>query len=115
MGQSSTKAGAVVWGSSEHGQLGVGSLPTEDRAVTPRLVEGLRHVHVRHVACGGHYSAALSESGEVHTWGCGKDGQLGHGDAKDVHAPKPVRSLQSKLIRSVSCAEHHCALALLKV
>ena len=24
MGQSSTKAGVVVWGSSEHGQLGLG-------------------------------------------------------------------------------------------
>eukprot|EP00929_Paragymnodinium_shiwhaense_P114655 TRINITY_DN83117_c0_g1_i1.p1 TRINITY_DN83117_c0_g1~~TRINITY_DN83117_c0_g1_i1.p1 ORF type:complete len:700 (+),score=159.05 TRINITY_DN83117_c0_g1_i1:182-2281(+) len=109
MGQSSTKAGVVVWGSSEHGQLGIGSLTAEDRALPPRLVEGLRSVHVRHVVCSGHYSVAVSESGEVYTWGCGKDGQLGHGDAKDVYAPKAVRALQSKLIRHVSCAEHHCA------
>eukprot|EP00927_Polykrikos_kofoidii_P007640 TRINITY_DN13142_c1_g1_i2.p1 TRINITY_DN13142_c1_g1~~TRINITY_DN13142_c1_g1_i2.p1 ORF type:complete len:734 (+),score=98.06 TRINITY_DN13142_c1_g1_i2:225-2426(+) len=109
MGQTSTKAGVVVWGSSDHGQLGIGSLTAEDRALPPRLVEGLRSVHVRHVVCSGHYSVAVSESGEVYTWGCGKDGQLGHGDAKDVYAPKAVRSLQSKLIRSVSCAEHHIA------
>jgi len=109
MGQSSTKAGVVVWGSSEHGQLGVGSLPAEDRAVPPRLVECLRSVHVRHVACSGHYSCAVSESGEVYTWGCGKDGQLGHGEMKDCYTPKAVRSLQSKLIRHVSLAEHHAA------
>jgi len=109
MGQTSTKAGVVVWGSSEHGQLGIGSLPAEDRSVQPRIVEQLRSVHVRHVACSGHYSCGVSESGEVYTWGCGKDGQLGHGDTKDVYMPKAVRPLQSKLIRSVSCAEHHVA------
>jgi len=108
MGQSSTKAGVVVWGSSEHGQLGIGSLPAEDRSVQPRIVEQLRSVHVRHVACSRHYSCAISEGGEVYTWGCGKDGQLGHGDSKDVHTPKAVRSLQAK-IRNVSCAEHHVA------
>jgi len=108
MGQSATKAGVVVWGSSEHGQLGIGSLQTEDRSVQPRIVEQLRSVHVRHVACSRHYSCGVSESGEVYTWGCGKDGQLGHGDSKDVCTPKAVRSLQSK-IRNVSCAEHHVA------
>lgn len=43
----------------------------------------------------------------MYTWGCGKDGQLGHGESKDVYTPKAVRTLQSKLIRTVSCAEHH--------
>lgn len=109
MGQSSTKAGVVVWGSSECGQLGIGSLPAEDRAEPPRLVEGLRSVHVRHVVCSGHYSIAVSESGDLYTWGCGKDGQLGHGDMKDAYTPKAVRALQSKMIRNVSCAEHHVA------
>lgn len=75
----------------------------------PRLIEGLRNAHVRHVACSGHYSCAVAESGDVYTWGYGKDGQLGHGDTKDVHMPKAVRGLQSKLIRHVSCAEHHAA------
>lgn len=109
MGQTATKAGVVAWGSSEHGQLGIGNLAAEDRAVPPRLVEGLRSVHVRHLVCSGHYSCAVSESGEVYTWGSGKDGQLGHGDSKDVFAPKAVRSLMSKLIRHISCAEHHVA------
>ncbi|CAE7370457.1 Herc4 [Symbiodinium sp. CCMP2592] len=40
-------------------------------------------------------------------WGYGKDGQLGHGETKDVHMPRALRSLQSKVIRSVSCGEHH--------
>mmetsp|Transcript_127348 Transcript_127348/g.254401 ORF Transcript_127348/g.254401 Transcript_127348/m.254401 type:complete len:641 (+) Transcript_127348:55-1977(+) len=108
MGQSATKAGVVVWGSSEHGQLGIGSLPAEDRSVQPRIVEQLRSVRVRHVACSRHYSCGVSESGEVYTWGLGKDGQLGHGDVKDVYTPKAVRSLQSK-IRHVSCADNHIA------
>lgn len=107
MGQSSTTAGAVVWGSSEHGQLGLGSLPAEDRAVAPRLVEGLRAVPVKQVVCGANFSGAVTESGEVYMWGYGKDGQLGHGETKDVHMPRALRSLQSKVIRSVSCGEHH--------
>mmetsp|Transcript_53547 Transcript_53547/g.142325 ORF Transcript_53547/g.142325 Transcript_53547/m.142325 type:complete len:569 (-) Transcript_53547:26-1732(-) len=109
MGQSATKAGVVVWGSPEFGQLGIGSLPAEDRSVNPRLVEGLRSVPVRFVNCGGHHSVAVSESGEVYSWGQGKHGQLGHGDTKDCLAPRAIRALQSKLIRQVSCAEHHTA------
>lgn len=34
------------------------------------------------MASGGFFSAAVSESGELYTWGHGKDGQLGHGDLK---------------------------------
>mmetsp|Transcript_67455 Transcript_67455/g.161835 ORF Transcript_67455/g.161835 Transcript_67455/m.161835 type:complete len:689 (-) Transcript_67455:55-2121(-) len=110
MGQTSTKAGVVVWGAAEHGQLGVGILANaEDRARPPQLVEALRSVDVRHVACSGHYSCAVAESGELYTWGYGKDGSLGHGDTKDALMPKAVRALQSKIVRSLSCAEHHIA------
>mmetsp|Transcript_39262 Transcript_39262/g.90715 ORF Transcript_39262/g.90715 Transcript_39262/m.90715 type:complete len:627 (-) Transcript_39262:68-1948(-) len=110
MGQTSTKAGVVVWGAAEHGQLGVGTLAnSDDGARKPQLVEALRSVDVRHVACSGHYSCAVAESGELYTWGYGKDGKLGHGDTKDALMPKAVRALQSKIVRSLSCAEHHIA------
>lgn len=51
--------------------------------MAPRLVEALRSVPVKQVASGGYFSAAVSESGELYSWGHGKDGQLGHGDTKD--------------------------------
>ncbi|CEM10127.1 unnamed protein product [Vitrella brassicaformis CCMP3155] len=110
MGQSATKSGVVVWGSPEYGQLGIGNPnPTEDKASPPRLVEALRNIAVRSVACGGHHSAAVGESGEVYVWGGGRRGQLGTGDTKDVILPKAIRSLQSKAIRQVACGEHHSA------
>jgi len=110
MGQTQNRAGVVVWGSSECGQLGVGGGPMEDgRPVQPKLVESLRSFSIRSVQCGGHHSTCLSESGEVWSFGRGASGELGHGDLKDQYFPKQIRALQSKVIKVISCGEHHTA------
>ena len=61
MGQNSTKAGVVVWGQGDHGQLGLGSGPMAEgqRAFTPRLLERLTNVKL--VVCGGHHTVAITE------------------------------------------------------
>ena len=64
---------------SEHGQLGIGSVPQEDRAVAPRLLEWLRSVPVRSVSCGGNHSTAVTDGGELYSWGANSGGQLGTG------------------------------------
>ncbi len=45
----------------------------------PMLVEGLRDKNVVRVAAGGSHSAAVTESGQLYTWGKGSYGRLGHG------------------------------------
>ncbi len=38
---------------------------------SPKLVEALKGVKIVQVACGGYHSAALSDKGEIFTWGKG--------------------------------------------
>lgn len=39
------------------------------------------------VACGFAYTAAVTASGELYTWGAGENGRLGLGDVEDRHTP----------------------------
>ena len=42
-------------------------------------IPGLLGKRVVHIACGTDYSAAVTDDGELYTWGCGAHGRLGHG------------------------------------
>ena len=46
------------------------------------------------VSAGRMHSAALLETGEVYTWGNGRDGALGHGDKSKQSEPKLVEKLK---------------------
>lgn len=65
------------WGSNFKGQLGLGhSVDME----TPQRVQGqLSAVPVKAVRAGGNFSAAISCTGGVFSWGCNSSGQLGRG------------------------------------
>uniref|UniRef100_A0A669PYK4 RCC1 domain containing 1 n=1 Tax=Phasianus colchicus TaxID=9054 RepID=A0A669PYK4_PHACC len=68
-------AGEVYgWGGGRHGQLGHGSLESEQQ---PRLVEALGGVPMRAVAAGGWHSACVSDGGDLYMWGWNESGQLG--------------------------------------
>jgi len=45
--------------------------------------------------------------GAVYTWGGGKYGQLGHGDANDQLVPKRVEALQDSVVTQVVCGAWH--------
>uniref|UniRef100_A0A8C2UFN6 RCC1 domain containing 1 n=2 Tax=Coturnix japonica TaxID=93934 RepID=A0A8C2UFN6_COTJA len=69
------QAGEVYgWGAGRHGQLGHGSLESEQQ---PRLVEALCGLPVREVAAGGWHSACISDGGDLYVWGWNESGQLG--------------------------------------
>ncbi|CAN7059601.1 unnamed protein product [Brassica oleracea var. botrytis] len=53
-------------------------------------VPGFDGVNVLQIAAGAEHSAAVTESGEVQTWGWGEHGQLGHGDTNDQTNPQLV-------------------------
>lgn len=44
------------------------------------FVVGLDGIEIVSVACGFNHTVALSKTGDVYTWGSGKEGALGHGD-----------------------------------
>ena len=55
----------------------------------PEEVSGLAGLDVRNVQGGRAHAAAVLNTGEVLTWGCGHSGKLGHGAAGS--SPEPTR------------------------
>lgn len=53
------------------------------------------------IACGYQHTVAVTEEGEVYTWGLGKSGALGHGNYDQVDMPKKVEGLAN--IKKVQC------------
>ncbi len=53
------------------------------------------------VSCGNSHTVALTQNGEVYSWGHGKLGALGHGSDNDEPLPKQVKSLKN--IVKVQC------------
>lgn len=102
----STEGGEVfTWGSNREGQLGYTSVDTQP---TPRRVSSLKSKVVA-VAAANKHSAVVSESGEVFTWGCNKEGQLGYGTSNSAsnYTPRLVDYLKGKVFIGVSAAKYH--------
>lgn len=78
------------WGWNKFGQLGHGD--TEDRNA-PSLIQALVGQKVSTVACGWRHAIAVTEDGQVYTWGRGVNGQLGHGAEEDLSTPKRLEFL----------------------
>jgi alpha-tubulin suppressor-like RCC1 family protein len=111
----------IVWGYNDEGQLGTGAISefkTPTRLVVRKGVEeggeGRRReseesessdteeeavegepVRIVLVGCGYYYSWALSEDGDLFTWGDGK--VCGHGYNKHILQPKQVRNIKFRL------------------
>ncbi|XP_019702667.1 uncharacterized protein [Elaeis guineensis] len=101
-----TESGEVfTWGSNREGQLGYTSVDTQP---TPRRVSSFK-VKIIAVAAANKHTAAVAESGEVYTWGCNKEGQLGYGTSNSAsnYTPRMVEYLKGKVFRGVSAAKYH--------
>ncbi|MBA0874435.1 hypothetical protein Goshw_016730, partial [Gossypium schwendimanii] len=91
-----TEVGEVfTWGSNREGQLGYTSVDTQP---TPRRVSSLKSRIVA-VAAANKHTAVVSESGEVFTWGCNREGQLGYGTSNSAsnYTPRIVEYLKGKV------------------
>ncbi|XP_076892236.1 uncharacterized protein LOC143543904 [Bidens hawaiensis] len=101
-----TDGGEVfTWGSNREGQLGYTSVDTQ---ATPRRVSSLKSKIVA-VAAANKHTAVVSDSGEVFTWGCNKEGQLGYGTSNSAsnYTPRLVEYLKGKVFIRVSAAKYH--------
>eukprot|EP00960_Hanusia_phi_P059775 764283-Hanusia_phi.AAC.5 len=97
-----SRAGKVYsWGYNDSRQTGHGTEDLSDWE--PRWIRALETVKVVQIAAGEDHSVALTDRGEVFTWGRGLHGQLGHGDVSEVWYPFLVKGLQGKGIKSVGC------------
>ncbi|XP_073144915.1 ultraviolet-B receptor UVR8-like isoform X1 [Henckelia pumila] len=94
------------WGRGEDGQLGHGD--ADDRFSPTHLI-GLDGKEIVSVSCGADHTTAYSESQtQVHSWGWGDFGRLGHGNSSDLFSPQPIKALQGLQIKQIACGDSHC-------
>ncbi|KAH8259636.1 hypothetical protein KR026_008191 [Drosophila bipectinata] len=104
-----TASGKVyACGSNDHSQLGH-DLPTKRPRMSPfLLIPELQDYVIIQIACGSRHSMALSEWGQVLSWGDNDCGQLGQATDQDiVQLPKIVRQLVSKTVVQIACGNNH--------
>ncbi|KAI0220100.1 Serine/threonine-protein kinase Nek9 [Lamellibrachia satsuma] len=68
---------------------------------TPKLINFFSGNRVHHVSCGNAHVVALTEAGDVFTWGCGEFGRLGLGSEDDFALPQKVETRGKHAIKSV--------------
>ncbi len=90
-------------GSNIHGTLGLGNAGNINYAFKPTLVKDLKDVD--QVFSGSYHMCAIKQ-GELYSWGKGIDGQLGHGNMKNVFIPTKVQALGND-VETVSCGLNH--------
>lgn len=101
----------MAWGGGYHGQLGV-KLPASKKSVNRGEVIRFPNLdEPRHLACGGSFSAVVTSSGAVYTWGMGKHGQLGYElTAVSGQQPTPRQvtdTLGNVQVMSIACGREH--------
>ncbi|GAA0174348.1 guanyl-nucleotide exchange factor [Lithospermum erythrorhizon] len=106
-----TRQGEIfTWGEESGGRLGHG---IEKDFSLPRLVESLAVTSIEFVACGEHHTCAVTQYGDLFTWGDGTHnaGLLGHGNDVSHWIPKRVTgTLDGIQVLSVACGTWHSAL-----
>ncbi|XP_065224595.1 probable E3 ubiquitin-protein ligase HERC1 isoform X2 [Planococcus citri] len=91
------------WGDGDYGKLGHGNCLTQKQ---PKLILGpLANKRVVCINAGYRHSAAVTDDGELYTWGEGNYGRLGHGDSNAQYVPTLVKEISG--VGSVSCGSAH--------
>jgi len=102
-----TAVGRVyTWGWAAQGQLGRPADKNSPRSV-PGLVAALSDSRVTDLSCGACHTLACTARGEVFSWGCGTNGELGHGDSFNRHSPELIEALVTVHACAVAAGEHH--------
>jgi len=101
-----SKGKTFAWGWGLYGNLGLGD--NEDR-LHPSEVQSLTasNTFIQTVACGWRHSCAVTDKGELYTFGWSKYGQLGHGDNEIAATPKRVAALEGRTVVNVSGGWRH--------
>ncbi|KAG5408213.1 hypothetical protein IGI04_004532 [Brassica rapa subsp. trilocularis] len=109
-----------MWGKNTSGQLGLGK--NAARVVhVPTKVQALNGITIKTVALGSEHSVAVTDGGEVLSWGGGGSGRLGHGHessffgilkiflycACSEFTPRLIKELEGIKVKSVAAGLLH--------
>ncbi|XP_057858700.2 ultraviolet-B receptor UVR8 isoform X2 [Cryptomeria japonica] len=92
------------WGWGRYGNLGLAD--RNDRFI-PEEVATINGEKFSMIACGWRHTIAVSDSGNLYTYGWSKYGQLGHGDYEDHLVPCRVEGLRNYHIAQISGGWRH--------
>lgn len=99
-----------TWGRDEgDGRLGLGPNrgPNEGGGLSiPSKVKALP-VHVASVCCGGFFTTALTEEGQLWNWGANSNYELGRGNKVGGWQPQPVPTLENVCIIQIASGGYH--------
>ncbi|XP_059046133.1 probable E3 ubiquitin-protein ligase HERC4 isoform X2 [Achroia grisella] len=95
------------WGCNGMGQLGVVQTDAQSHNV-PCIIKELATKNVVQVACGSFHSIALTNSGDLYSWGANSYGQCGLGifTSKEMK-PRQITSLLGVPIALIACGSNH--------
>lgn len=85
--------GMFCWGSTSHGELGLGGIE-EEQILVPRELTWPDQEVVKFAACGETHSVMITDQGKIYSCGNNDFGQLGH----DQPRKRPRMSMFSMLI-----------------
>ena len=117
----SSEGQVYAWGSNIHGELGVDENDENYNDIeimrTPILLKNLENVKVKIISCGEIHSLALSENGDIYSWGDCSYGQLGHSFIdilpKDENnmpylpIPQIIETIKEVKMIDIVCGKYH--------
>lgn len=108
MGYVTYEGYVYVCGAEQYRQFILGFNPTY-MINKPKQIPGF--TDVVQIVCKGRYSAFITQSGKVYTFGVNESGQLGIGISIDNFGPVPtlVKKLSDVKITQIACGVHHMA------
>ena len=87
-----------MWGQNLYGKLGLNKTNLKAYLVQPNIIEDLSNWNITDIICKYNHCMAITDSGDVYTWGAGGSGRLGHGNIETCLAPKKIKeNWQTKL------------------
>ncbi|CAH2073475.1 unnamed protein product [Thlaspi arvense] len=106
-----------MWGKNSSGQLGLGKKAARVVHV-PTKVQALHGITIKSVALGSEHSVAVTDGGEVLSWGGGGSGRLGHGHessffgilrSNSEFTPRLIKELEGIKVKNVAAGLLHSA------
>ncbi|KYN03844.1 RCC1 and BTB domain-containing protein 1 [Cyphomyrmex costatus] len=99
------------WGINRYGQLDVGD---ERDRLMPCQLNSLKGIVIVKVACGYAHTLALTDEGNLYTWGLNEDGQLGIGNTTNSSKPVMVKHQMGRVFDIAADYCKHISIAVNK-